>query len=437
MTTNSISWLNEIKQKHWMQSKAIRFSNSKEWSFNKSELIHKTQKFFKIQGIKAVYTKTNKQYIFPIINQPEIGILGYAVKRIDNEYFFLVQAKIEPGNVGGFQFAPTVQATESNYTRVHGGQATPYLNYFMNKEYKVLHDTLQTEQGWKFLNKRNRSIVVEIPNDTREQQYYKYISLIEILSLLRKKNILNSDSRAVIVSLLLNYPEIFPYSRNLLKSSIRKSLHISSINQKKLVNLFTRRKGDLFKVSNVSLFEMQDWKVNDYKIVNKNKELHEVIQIQVSTDSREVTNWDQPIVNSHDTEKLILIGKIEDGTLKILLCSDTQPGLITDTTASVTLSSSTSFDELNNSYKLRQWLGLNKNNAKFFKKTENSEEGGRFYFDKCIYEFYIFDELNNFPDRLQNHHWVTLNDCKTLLNEQLILTNELRSCLSFLLSFGY
>lgn len=307
----------------------------------------------------------------------------------------------------------------------------------MNKEYKVLHDTLQTEQGWKFLNKRNRSIVVEIPNDTREQQYYKYISLIEILSLLRKKNILNSDSRAVIVSLLLNYPEIFPYSRNLLKSSIRKSLHISSINQKKLVNLFTRRKGDLFKVSNVSLFEMQDWKVNDYKIVNKNKELHEVIQIQVSTDSREVTNWDQPIVNSHDTEKLILIGKIEDGTLKILLCSDTQPGLITDTTASVTLSSSTSFDELNNSYKLRQWLGLNKNNAKFFKKTENSEEGGRFYFDKCIYEFYIFDELNNFPDRLQNHHWVTLNDCKTLLNEQLILTNELRSCLSFLLSFGY
>jgi oxidase EvaA len=45
---------------------------------------------------------------------------------------------MEPGNINKVQLSPTVQATESNYTRVHGGKAIKYLNFFKNKNQKKI-----------------------------------------------------------------------------------------------------------------------------------------------------------------------------------------------------------------------------------------------------------------------------------------------------------
>lgn len=67
----------------------------------------------------------------PIINQPEIGFLGFIVKKIQGVYHFLMQAKIEPGNLNVVQLSPTLQATRSNYTRVHKGAIPKYLEYFI------------------------------------------------------------------------------------------------------------------------------------------------------------------------------------------------------------------------------------------------------------------------------------------------------------------
>lgn len=77
-----------------------------------------------------------------------------------------MQAKIEPGNLNIVQLSPTLQATRSNYTRVHGGKSPNYLEYFNGeKEVYVLVDQLQSEQGARFLHKRNRNIIVEINED--------------------------------------------------------------------------------------------------------------------------------------------------------------------------------------------------------------------------------------------------------------------------------
>jgi oxidase EvaA len=44
----------------------------------------------------------------PIINQPEVGYLGFIVKKINGVMHFLIQAKIEPGNVNCVQLSPTI-----------------------------------------------------------------------------------------------------------------------------------------------------------------------------------------------------------------------------------------------------------------------------------------------------------------------------------------
>ena len=128
---------------------------------------HHTGKFFTIAGLSVdIKGGPVEHWQQPIILQPEVGILGVLVKEFDGVLHCLMQAKIEPGNANGLQVSPTVQATRSNYTRVHGGKAVPYLEYFLGTTRSVvMADVRQSEQGTWFLHKRNRNMVVEVTGD--------------------------------------------------------------------------------------------------------------------------------------------------------------------------------------------------------------------------------------------------------------------------------
>nr|MWN21435.1 hypothetical protein [Leuconostoc lactis] len=61
---------------------------------------------------------------------------------------FLMQAKIEPGNINAVQISPTIQATKSNFMAKHGGKKPAYLDYFLNaKQHQVIYDQIQSEQS--------------------------------------------------------------------------------------------------------------------------------------------------------------------------------------------------------------------------------------------------------------------------------------------------
>ena len=51
---------------------------------------------------------------------------------------YLLQAKVEPGNINKIQISPTVQATKSNYLRIHGGKTIAFLKFF-KKKIKISH----------------------------------------------------------------------------------------------------------------------------------------------------------------------------------------------------------------------------------------------------------------------------------------------------------
>ena len=82
-----------------------------------------TGKFFSVLGLDVLHRSGLEELAWdqPVIEQPEIGILGILAKRIGGVLHFCLQAKEEPGNIGGIQLSPTVQATFSNYTRAPRG----------------------------------------------------------------------------------------------------------------------------------------------------------------------------------------------------------------------------------------------------------------------------------------------------------------------------
>ena len=195
-------WLIKKMQTNHFSVDQIPFSSLRQWCFEEKtgNLKHDSGRFFTIEGI---HIQTNygptRSWDQPIINQPEIGILGIITKTFDGIPYFLMQAKMEPGNVNLLQLSPTVQATKSNFTQIHGGKLPPYLEYFLDrKKSRFLVDQLQTEQGSRFLYKRNRNMLVEVDHNIDILDDFCWLTLGQIKKLIMEDNLVNMDARTVL-----------------------------------------------------------------------------------------------------------------------------------------------------------------------------------------------------------------------------------------------
>jgi len=202
-TAHFYVWLNALKKKTIFKVLQIPLKNVLGWYFDDNQnMRHQSGKFFSIEGVRV---KTNvglvKEWSQPIINQPEVGILGILCKKHEGILYFLMQAKFEPGNVNLIQISPTVQATKSNYSQVHEGSLPPYLEHFLDtKGKKIIVDQLQSEQGARFFRKRNRNVILEIPEETEMKllENYCWLTLGQIKRLMKIDNIVNMNTRTVL-----------------------------------------------------------------------------------------------------------------------------------------------------------------------------------------------------------------------------------------------
>ena len=176
-TPEILTWMKQKNKEVKYELIQKPLSQLRGWEYADDRIQHHSGKFFSIQGIRIT---TNYGLVptwdQPIINQPEIGFLGFIVQKKKGVLHFLLQAKIEPGNLNVVQLSPTLQATRSNYMRVHGGKTPLYLEYFTGeKKVDVLVDQLQSEQGARFYQKRNRNIIVEVDENEEIPIYDNFV----------------------------------------------------------------------------------------------------------------------------------------------------------------------------------------------------------------------------------------------------------------------
>ena len=164
------NWIVKQKKKNLMNIKRVNLSSTEGWGINSFEIFNKKKKFFSIRPYKF-RNQNKKVWYHPLIIQKEVGILGVIKQKINKIDHYLLQAKIEPGNIDNIQLSPTVQATKSNYLRAHGGKKTKYLKYFIKKkkEISVLTNLKLSEQGTRYFEKSNRNILVEVKNEKIEK----------------------------------------------------------------------------------------------------------------------------------------------------------------------------------------------------------------------------------------------------------------------------
>jgi len=206
-TSKFYRWLELLNKEIIFEVEFIGLNKLNNWYFDeKKNLRHISKKFFSIEGIKVEMEfngEARKSWDQPIINQPEIGFLGILCQKKMGILYFLIQAKIEPGNINKIQVSPTLQATKSNFTLIHGGKTPPFLEYFNtnSKFIRIIVDQLQSEQGARFLKKRNRNMIVEVDEDYIIEAIphnYCWLTLGQIKNLMKKENLVNMDTRTVL-----------------------------------------------------------------------------------------------------------------------------------------------------------------------------------------------------------------------------------------------
>lgn len=442
-TDQFLNWLEEKKAATHHKIDQITFSELQNWGFNEEtgNLQHSSGKFFSIEGINV---KTNwgtvNEWSQPIINQPEIGFLGIITKKIDDVLYFLMQAKIEPGNINAVQISPTLQATKSNYTQVHKGNPPSYLEYFLDKrdDVTVLLDQLQSEQGARFLKKRNRNIIIEVTSEIEMKDEFCWLTLGQIKELLTYDNIINMDTRTVIsgIPFALGKLELSltedSYEMGLLNSDLDETNALNSIED--IISWITRLKSFAeLDVQSIPLREVKHWHKDDVSIFHRDKKYFEVIAVRAEIGNREVNSWTQPLVKSAQEGLIAFIIKKINGVYHFLVQAKMESGNFDIIELAPTVQCLTgNYRKGLNEYEvdfIEYALEPEKNGAKVRYATFQSEEGGRFYKEQnknMIIE--VDDDFSiNIPEK---YTWMTLNQIKTFIKFNNYLNIQSRSLLS-------
>lgn len=448
-TKEVIQWLTDKNKKVHISISRIPFYDLKQWHRPREtdNLKHVSGRFFSIEGL---YVRKNCgkniEWTQPIINQPEVGFLGIITKEIEGVLYFLMQAKIEPGNVNYVQLSPTLQATKSNYTQVHHGARPLYLEYFTQaKQSQILLDQLQSEQGARFYRKRNRNIIIKIDEPVNVHEDFRWLTLGQIIKLTQINNTINMDTRTVISGIsfgnysskgvrdvsgiIQTHESPSPVGRDMLYSAINTGHaklqvddHLSWLSRlKSIYELETKL---------IPLKDVQHWKQDGHQIYHEDNKYFRVIAVEVAISNREVKKWEQPLIEPVQEGLCAFVVKKINGVYHFIVQAKLEPGNFDIVELAPTVQC------LTGNYKeavsgklpfLDYVLSVKKEQIIF--DTLQSEEGGRFYREQN--RNMLIEAEEDFQEELpDDYKWMTLNQLKVFLKFNNYLNIQARSLIA-------
>ncbi|MEU6746384.1 NDP-hexose 2,3-dehydratase family protein [Spirillospora sp. NPDC046719] len=426
LTTEGVfGWMAERVATHDFKVDRIPFAELDGWSFDAAtgDLRHRSGRFFSVEGLRARVNDTtgvvpDREWAQPILNQPEIGILGLLVKEFDGVPHVLLQAKMEPGNSNLLQLSPTVQATWSNYNRVHEGTAVGYLEYFNGPERgRVLADVLQSEQGSWFFRKVNRNVIVEVTGEVPPHEDFRWLTLGQIGALLRRDTIVSMDLRSVLSCL--------PFDR-----AEAGALHADA----DVLSWFTgvRSRYDV-RSSCMPLADVPGWVRTDSVIRHETGRYFRIVGVGVQASSREVAGWTQPLLEPVEPGVIAFLSCRIEGVPHVLAHARSEGGFADSVEIGPTVQCTPGqhADTADRPAFLDQVLTADPARVRY--SAVQSEEGGRFLNADNRYLVIDVDEPFAPPP---NYRWVTHGQLNLLVRHGHYLNVQARTLLACLNSMS-
>jgi oxidase EvaA len=331
-----LAWLEAAREREPLLVERVPLRELDRWHFCRRPLRlgHESGKFFSIEGIR---TTTDygpiPRWDQPIIHQPEIGILGILTRVVGGVRYYLMQSKVEPGNINGPQISPTLQATFSNYTRVHYGRTPQYLEYFTGERpVRVLVNQLQSEHASRFLGKRNRNAIVESEEEIPVRRSFRWMTLGEIKRLLEMDNVVNMSTRSVLSCIAFPpmegsrvSPTLTDFGSSLMASISPRAPAVNTLAE--VVNWLSHLRATYhWQVTRRGLNRIDEWVLTDTDLSHREARHFSVIGARIQILGREVSQWSQPLICHYGQGLNGLVTQKIDGILHFLIRACFYPG---------------------------------------------------------------------------------------------------------------
>ncbi len=431
----------------WTRATVKPLAGLRDWSrtADRSVIVHRSGGFFTVMGARVTISRPGHTQTWdqPIISQPEVGLLGIIAHEFDGVLHFLMQNKAEPGNRNGIQLSPTVQATRSNFTRVHGGNAVPYLHHFLDPAAPAFHtltDVRQSEHGSWFLRKRNRDVVIEVIDDIEVRDGFHWLTLGQIAALMKIDDLVNMETRSVLSCLpwfrtaepqAAGDPSSFRAALDRSCDSAWGSVHSDA----EITSWITRARFEHHvSVERVPLYQLSGWSDGPDRLARDDGRYFQVVGVDVQAGGREVRSWDQPMVSAGDNGVVALVVRRFEGVLHVLLQLRAEGGNADGPEIAPTVQCNPanywpdSPDGPPRPILLDRVLSAPAEQIRY--DTRLSDEGGRFFHISHRHLIIEADDVDAPP----GFRWLTMNQIARLLQHSNYLNVQARSLIACLQS---
>lgn len=440
-TDEITAWVAEKNASLKVKIEKNNLSDSGVWFYDEAagEIRNGNNSFFQIRGLQQ-YRDGELVLEQPILIQDEIGYLGIICKKIDGVLHFLMQAKIEPGNVNKIQISPTIQATKSNFTQKHGGKKPAYLDYFLNAvPESIIVDQIQSEQSSRFLGKRNRNIIIYVDDEIEVLPSHRWMTLGTIKALMKIDNLVNMDTRTVLSCIPyslekmsedeLSEAEKLFSDKALFSSMFGDNDHADFVRVMRYINNYKMLHSCENKI--VPLHKMESWDFKDSGITHKTGYPFKVIFCDIEIEGREVTHWSQPLFEADGMANFGLITADFDGKRKFLVQAKPEAGCFDSIELAPTVQLEAAIPESEYNTIDRLFFALMEQGAKIRNNVILSEEGGRFYHEqnKNIVLDVSPEQVGKLP---AGYFWLDYKTLNQMVQYNNVLNIQLRNLLSLL-----
>ena len=433
-------WIENARQKASLDTMLVPLDAMEQWNRDpgSGSISHESGRFFSVIGVHVRHRvdRDELEWDQPIIEQPETGILGVLAKRIDGILHFCLQAKEEPGNIGKVQISPTVQATYSNYTGVHGGSGPLFLEPFMSLDHsRVLFARLQTEDGGRFLYKSNRNMIVVVGDDFPLElpEGFIWLTLRQLVLLMARDNLVNACTRSILSSLIF----AAGHRCDSVAEGRRQRVPGGSYDHGEglrdtLQWLDDRRAANHMQVKRIGLNDLKEWHVDGKGFFSHlEKRFFRIVGLKVSSGTREVGNWGQPIIENPAAGIIGLLFRNGVDGIELLMQAKAEVG----NRSSVQLGPTVQFTQGNyeGSRKLKKPFlyteFLEPGQFCLIHESRQTEEGARFYREYHLHRIMLLPDGVDIEPPL-DYRWLPLEQVVFMVH----LGEQVNSCARSVLS---
>ncbi|MDA9116845.1 NDP-hexose 2,3-dehydratase family protein [Pontimonas sp.] len=428
-----LAWLSERRSLKPMSVTEISVGECEPWRLDGPLLDRPDGRFF--SGVLS----SSQAWIL----QPEVGVLGFIVSGEAENREILLNLKEEPGNVGMTQIAPTVQATKSNWERVHEGPPQPYIDLFQGLDVNrgPFQQVLNSEQGTRFWRKCNANLMISTSRSLHETMNHRWFCMRDFRLALGNSFAVNTDARSVLAStdwlLLLgnDFSGIHDQEHHIM-DEIRASIRGRKTSEADpLETLFAARRmsphpacSDISPISSETSSNGAFWGIGGtgFQFVH------------VKSSFREVPQWSQPLWTSQERWTHQLVVSEIMGSIAVLIQISFEQGLLSGAEfgPSSSLCSSAKREGV-----LADLAAQLDSVGVILREIDQSDEGGRFFKEVATYRLVWVDpevlgknEALSLVLRDSYYLWVSPTQLNKLCATSMATTNELRTLASLIIS---